>query len=49
MELMNQRKDLVVTRSRSKKESNNPIHYSSQRDKIMSKSRQKMPDYVQNM
>lgn len=49
MELMNQRKDLVVTRVKCKRENFSPIHYSSQKEKIQSKSHHKIPEYAQNM
>ena len=49
MDLMNQRKDLVVTHTRTRKENSASIHYSSTREKNLQKNKKKMPDYVQNM
>lgn len=46
MELMNQRKELVVTKLGNRKKSAASLHYSSQKELSTEK---KIPDYVKNM
>ena len=48
-DLMNQRKELVITQVRGRKQGSALMHYSSSRDKNRESFRKKMPDYVQNM
>lgn len=48
MELMNQRKELVVLRASPRKEGSASIHYSSHKD-IKDKTAKEIPDFVKNM
>lgn len=49
MDLMNQRKELIVTHVRTRRDSSATMHYSSSKERGAMKYNKKMPDYVQNM
>jgi hypothetical protein len=46
---MNQRKELVITYTQTKRESFSSLHYASAGESKPQKMKTKMPDYVQNM
>ena len=49
MDLMNHRKELIVTHVRNKRDSSASLHFSATKDKNVLRYQKKMPDYVQNM